>query len=162
LVGAALALVGLGLGMFQVPNLAQIMAAFPARQQGAAGGFAFLSRTAGVGTGVPIAAWLFCARGPPLGVLPALCLPVHRRGGRWPWGPLPRCCRSCRSWKMRSQARPGARHEPLPLDHHGLCLLGFMPARGMMLIGSLLIPVLVGKILDVSGSFSAAFIACAG
>ena len=29
-------------------------------------------------------------------------------------------------------------------------------------IGSLLIPVLVGKILDVSGSFSAAFMACAG
>ena len=34
LVGAALVLVGFGLGMFQVPNLAQIMAAFPARQQG--------------------------------------------------------------------------------------------------------------------------------
>ena len=29
-------------------------------------------------------------------------------------------------------------------------------------IGSLLIPVLVGKILDVSGSFPAAFVACAG
>ena len=71
LVGAALALVGLGLGMFQVPNLAQIMAAFPARQQGAAGGFAFLSRTAGVVTGVQIAAWLFGARAPLLGFLPA-------------------------------------------------------------------------------------------
>ena len=37
-----------------------------------------------------------------------------------------------------------------------------MPARGMMLIGSLLIPVRVGKILEVSGSFSAAFIGGAG
>ena len=71
LVGAALALVGFGLGMFQVPNLAQIMAAFPARQQGAAGGFAFLSRTIGVVVGVQCAAWLFGARAQVLGFLPA-------------------------------------------------------------------------------------------
>lgn len=71
LVGAALAFVGLGLGMFQVPNLAQIMAAFPARQQGAAGGFAFLSRTAGIVAGVQCAAWLFGARAQALGFLPA-------------------------------------------------------------------------------------------
>ncbi|HTY79841.1 MAG TPA: MFS transporter [Candidatus Bathyarchaeia archaeon] len=71
LVGAALALVGLGLGMFQVPNLAQAMAAFPAGQQGAAGGFAFLSRTIGVVAGVQSAAWLFGARAPVLGFLPA-------------------------------------------------------------------------------------------
>src|SRR3970282_1987317 len=56
LVGAALALVGLGLGVFQVPNIAQAMAAFPPRQQGAAGGFSFLSRTAGIVVGVPNAA----------------------------------------------------------------------------------------------------------
>jgi MFS transporter, DHA2 family, multidrug resistance protein len=71
LVGAALGLVGFGLGMFQVPNLAQIMAAFPARQQGAAGGFAFLSRTIGIVVGVQCAAWLFGARAQVLGFLPA-------------------------------------------------------------------------------------------
>ena len=64
-------LVGVGLGMFQVPNLTQIMAAFPARQQGAAGGFAFLSRTIGVVVGVQCAAWLFGARAQVLGFLPA-------------------------------------------------------------------------------------------
>jgi sugar phosphate permease len=59
-----------------------------------------------------------------------------------------------------------------------VCLLGFMfvmvvdlfPAdligtasevvNTFCFVGSLLIPVLVGKILDVSGSFPAAFIAC--
>jgi MFS family permease len=71
LVGAALVLVGFGLGMFQVPNLAQIMAAFPARQQGAAGGFAFLSRTVGIVAGVQCAAWLFGGRAQVLGFLPA-------------------------------------------------------------------------------------------
>ena len=71
LVGGSLALVGLGLGMFQVPNLTQIMLAFPQRQQGAAGGFAFLSRTAGIVLGVQSAAWLFGARAQILGFLPA-------------------------------------------------------------------------------------------
>jgi len=71
LVGAALALVGLGLGVFQVPNIAQAMAAFPPRQQGAAGGFSFLSRTAGIVVGVQIAAWLFHDRAQILGFLPA-------------------------------------------------------------------------------------------
>jgi DHA2 family multidrug resistance protein-like MFS transporter len=71
LVGAALALVGLGLGVFQVPNIAQAMAAFPPRQQGAAGGFAFLSRTAGIVVGVQTAAWLFHDRAQILGFLPA-------------------------------------------------------------------------------------------
>jgi MFS family permease len=71
LVGAALALVGLGLGVFQVPNIAQAMAAFPPRQQGAAGGFAFLSRTAGIVVGVQTAAWLFHDRALILGFLPA-------------------------------------------------------------------------------------------
>jgi len=71
LVGAALALVGLGLGVFQVPNIAQAMAAFPSRQQGAAGGFAFLSRTLGVVVGVQTAAWLFHDRARILGFLPA-------------------------------------------------------------------------------------------
>jgi MFS family permease len=71
LVGGALALVGLGLGVFQVPNIAQVMAAFPPRQQGAAGGFAFLSRTSGVVVGVEAAAWLFHERVVTLGFLPA-------------------------------------------------------------------------------------------
>ena len=71
LVGAALALVGLGVGVFQVPNLAQTMAAFPPRQQGAAGGFAFLSRTSGIVVGVQTAAWLFHDRAQILGFLPA-------------------------------------------------------------------------------------------
>jgi MFS family permease len=71
LVGAALAFVGFGLGVFQVPNIAQTMAAFPARQQGMAGGFAFLSRTLGVVMGVQSAAWLFGARAAALGFLPA-------------------------------------------------------------------------------------------
>ena len=71
LVGAALALVGLGLGIFQVPNIAQAMAAFPPRQQGAAGGFAFLSRTTGVVVGVQTAAWLFHDRAQILGFLSA-------------------------------------------------------------------------------------------
>ncbi len=71
LVGGALVLVGFGLGMFQVPNLAQIMAAFPARQQGAAGGFAFLARTVGIVAGVQCAASLFGGRAQVLGFLPA-------------------------------------------------------------------------------------------
>ena len=72
LVGGALGLVGLGLGVFQVPNIAQVMAAFPPRQQGAAGGFAFLSRTTGVVVGVQAAAWLFRERAQTLGFLPAV------------------------------------------------------------------------------------------
>ena len=71
LVGGALGIVGLGLGVFQVPNIAQVMAAFPPRQQGAAGGFAFLSRTTGVVVGVQAAAWLFRERAQTLGFLPA-------------------------------------------------------------------------------------------
>ena len=47
------------------------MAAFPPRQQGAAGGFAFLSRTTGVVVGVQAAAWLFRERAQTLGFLPA-------------------------------------------------------------------------------------------
>ena len=71
LVGSALALVGLGLGFFQVPNIAQAMAVFPPRQQGAAGGFAFLARTAGIVVGVQTTAWLFHSRAQVLGFLPA-------------------------------------------------------------------------------------------
>jgi MFS family permease len=58
-VALGLALVGLGLGIFQVPNLAQAMAEFPLAAHGAAGGLAFMSRTLGVVTGVQGAALLF-------------------------------------------------------------------------------------------------------
>jgi len=59
---AGLALVGLGVGIFQVSNLAEMMAAFPRSQQGAAGGLAFLSRTLGSAVGVQVTAALFDAR----------------------------------------------------------------------------------------------------
>jgi MFS family permease len=58
-VAAALGLVGVGLGVFQVPNLAQVMAAFPPAVHGGAGGLAFMSRTLGVVTGVQMASALF-------------------------------------------------------------------------------------------------------
>jgi len=71
LVGAAMALVGFGAGLFQVPNLAVMMAAFPPAQQGAAGGLAFLGRTLGSAVGVQVTALLFDARLPRDGFLPA-------------------------------------------------------------------------------------------
>src|SRR6266508_3962825 len=71
LAALGLALVGLGAGIFQVPNLADIMAAFPAAQQGAAGGLAFLSRTLGSAAGVQVAAMLFESRGGGVGFLEA-------------------------------------------------------------------------------------------
>jgi MFS family permease len=57
----ALALVGVGLGIFQVPNLAQVMVAFPDARQGAAGGLAFMVRTLGVVVGVQATSALFGA-----------------------------------------------------------------------------------------------------
>jgi MFS family permease len=71
LVALALFAAGFGLGLFQVPNLAVIMAAFPASQQGAAGGFAFLARTLGVVTGVAVLAHLFAVRRLAVGLAPA-------------------------------------------------------------------------------------------
>ena len=53
---------GFGLGLFQVPNMAVIMAAFPSAQQGAAGGLAFLARTLGTVAGVAVLAQLFGIR----------------------------------------------------------------------------------------------------
>ena len=70
-VGGALALVGFGAGLFQVPNLALMMAAFPPAQQGAAGGLAFLGRTLGSAVGVQATALLFAARLPRDGFLAA-------------------------------------------------------------------------------------------
>jgi MFS family permease len=70
-VGVAMALVGLGVGLFQVPNLALMMAFFPPAQQGVAGGLAFLSRTLGSAVGVQVTAALFAARLGRDGFLPA-------------------------------------------------------------------------------------------
>jgi hypothetical protein len=63
--------VGFGAGLFQVPNLALMMAAFPPAQQGAAGGLAFLGRTLGSAVGVQMSALLFEARLPRDGFLAA-------------------------------------------------------------------------------------------
>jgi MFS family permease len=60
-VAAALFAAGFGLGLFQVPNMTAIMAAFPAGQQGAAGGLAFMARTLGVVSGVVTFAGIFRA-----------------------------------------------------------------------------------------------------
>jgi len=71
LVAAALFVAGFGLGMFQVPNMAVVMAAFPSSQQGAAGGFTFLARTLGVVAGVLGLAYFFAARRLVVGLAPA-------------------------------------------------------------------------------------------
>jgi hypothetical protein len=59
--GLALGAAGLGLGLFQVPNMTALMAQFPAGQQGVAGGFAFLARTLGTVAGVAVLAQVFAA-----------------------------------------------------------------------------------------------------
>lgn len=64
IVALALALfaAGLGLGVFQAPNMAALMAEFPPGRQGAAGGFAFLARTLGTVGGVALLAHVFARR----------------------------------------------------------------------------------------------------
>jgi MFS family permease len=71
LLALALFAAGFGLGLFQVPNMAVVMAAFPAAQQGAAGGLAFLARTLGTVAGVAALAQLFGVRRLGLGLGPA-------------------------------------------------------------------------------------------
>jgi len=68
---AGLLLVGLGVGIFQVPNLTDMMTAFPRAQQGAAGGLAFLGRALGSAAGVQITAALFDARSATVGFMGA-------------------------------------------------------------------------------------------
>jgi MFS family permease len=53
---------GLGLGLFQVPNMTAAMAAFSAAQQGAAGGFIFFARTIGTVFGVATLGQIFAQR----------------------------------------------------------------------------------------------------
>jgi MFS family permease len=60
-VASALFAAGLGLGMFQAPNMTALMAQFPAGQQGMAGGFAFMARTLGTVVGVTVLAHVFAA-----------------------------------------------------------------------------------------------------
>jgi len=62
LLALALFAAGLGLGLFQVPNMTLVLMAFPAGQQGAAGGFTFLARTLGVVTGVASFAQIVAVR----------------------------------------------------------------------------------------------------
>jgi len=62
LLAVSLFAAGFGLGLFQVPNMTVVMAAFGAAQQGAAGGFAFLARTLGTVAGVAALAQLFAVR----------------------------------------------------------------------------------------------------
>lgn len=71
LLATALFLAGFGLGVFQVPNMALVMAAFPAGHQGAAGGFTFLSRTLGTVFGVATFAQVFAWRSGTVGVAQA-------------------------------------------------------------------------------------------
>jgi DHA2 family methylenomycin A resistance protein-like MFS transporter len=58
----ALFAAGFGLGAFQAPNMAVLMAEFPLGQQGAAGGLAFLCRTLGTVGGVALLGQVFAAR----------------------------------------------------------------------------------------------------
>jgi EmrB/QacA subfamily drug resistance transporter len=61
-VAFALGLVGLGLGMFQTPNMSFVMGAIPRAQQGVAGSMAQMMRTLGVVLGVTGASMLFGSR----------------------------------------------------------------------------------------------------
>ncbi len=62
IVAASLFTAGLGLGLFQVPNMTEVMNAFPAGQQGAAGGLSVTARTLGVVSGVSAFSAVFAAR----------------------------------------------------------------------------------------------------
>ncbi|MGH7306861.1 MAG: MFS transporter [Candidatus Rokuibacteriota bacterium] len=70
-VALGLFVAGFGLGFFEVPNMATIMAAFPSGQQGAAGGLSFLARTLGVVAGVAVTGQIVAARGATVGFLEA-------------------------------------------------------------------------------------------
>lgn len=58
-VALALSLVGLGLGIFAVPNMSLVMGALPRAQQGVAGGMLWMMRTFGVVLGVSLASLVF-------------------------------------------------------------------------------------------------------
>ena len=58
-IAASLFASGFGLGLFQVPNMSAVMGAFPAGQQGGAGGLAFMARTLGIVAGVATLSQVF-------------------------------------------------------------------------------------------------------
>lgn len=58
----ALGLVGLGLGLFQAPNMSFVMGSIPREQQGVAGSMSQMMRTLGVVLGVTGASMFFAAR----------------------------------------------------------------------------------------------------
>jgi MFS family permease len=62
MIALALFAAGFGLGAFQVPNMTLVMNEFPAGQQGAAGGWSFMSRTLGIVCGVAALSTIFGAR----------------------------------------------------------------------------------------------------
>jgi EmrB/QacA subfamily drug resistance transporter len=66
-VGVALAIVGVGLGLFGAPNMAQVMGALPTDQQGVAGGLTLMMRTSGIVVGVAASGALFGALEPSRG-----------------------------------------------------------------------------------------------
>jgi MFS family permease len=70
-IALALFVAGFGLGLFEVPNMATIMAAFPSGRQGAAGGLSFLARTLGVVAGVAVTGQIVAARSAAIGFLGA-------------------------------------------------------------------------------------------
>jgi hypothetical protein len=59
---AALGLAGLGLGLFQVPNISSVMGTLPRNAQGVAGALTQMMRTVGVISGVTAASLLFASR----------------------------------------------------------------------------------------------------
>lgn len=78
LVGAAFALVGLGIGLFTVPNLSYVMGSIPRASQGVAGGLSQMMRTVGVVTGVTFASLYFDARQRHHGGTDAAFVPAFR------------------------------------------------------------------------------------
>ncbi len=62
LVAVAFALVGVGLGLFTVPNLSYVMGSIPRNRQGVAGGLTQVMRTVGIVVGVAGASLVFDAR----------------------------------------------------------------------------------------------------
>src|SRR5438874_1200345 len=70
-IALALFVAGFGLGFFEVPNMATIMAAFPSSRQGTAGGLSFLARTLGVVAGVAVTGQIVASRSAAVGFLGA-------------------------------------------------------------------------------------------